>query len=404
MGIRAQIRLILTLASTAMLLCGCGGSEAAGPSFEVSFDSSLARSGLGAPTRVELYLLDDCGDVTLGERGVPAIATATIVKDGATGRFQDTLRPGEFGLYGVAQDDDCAVVAAGCAPVTIDGDGDVLELALSRFDGTGCTAEQFCSRQSGECVDGTGGSGGAGGVGGAGGLAGAGGMGGTSPTRVADGLIVHYDFDEGSGSTVRDKSGVTPALDLTIDDPGNVTWSGGHLTIDSGTVLRTSGAASKVYANVAASNEISLEAWVRPSSLVSVGTPPDRIVSMSSDSGQRNFLLGQDATNYAVRFRTPGQNNGNPTVATSAASAQLSLTHVVYTHRADGSEVIYIDGLEDTTFERTGDTSTWDASFPLVLGNESDAGREWLGEFHLVAIYDRALSPNEVDQNFSVGP
>jgi len=401
MGIRGQIRAILTLASTAMLLCGCGGSEAAGPSFEVSFDSSLARSGLGAPTRVELYLLDDCGDVTLGERGVPAIATATIVKDGTAGRFQDALTPGEFGIYGVAQDDDCAVVAAACAPVTIEAEGDVLALTLSRFDAPGCAAEQFCSRQSGECVDG---SGGAGGVGGAGGLAGAGGMGGTSPARVVDGLIVHYDFDEGRGSTVRDKSGVTPPLDLTIDEPGNVTWSQGHLTIDSGTVLRTLGAASKVYANVAASNEITLEVWVKPSSLVSVGIPPDRIVSMSSDAGQRNFLLGQDATNYAVRFRTPGQNNGNPTVATSAASAQLSLTHVVYTHRADGSEVIYIDGLEDTTFERTGDTSTWDASFPLVLGNESDAGREWLGEFHLVAIYDRALSPNEVDQNFSVGP
>jgi hypothetical protein len=40
---------------------------------------------------------------------------------------------------------------------------------------------------------------------------------------------------------------------------------------------------------------------------------------------------------------------------------------------------------------------------PLVLANEPGGARLWLGELHLVAIYDRALTAAEVNSNFMAG-
>lgn len=384
------------------LLLSCSGSDPSGPRFEVSFDSSLARGAANEAVRVELYLVDACSDVELGVRPVPALATATVLRDGVSGGFDVLPASGEYGLYGVAQDADCAVMAAGCETVIVTDATETLAVTLGSVDRPGCPAEEECSLASGECVDGAGGSGG---TVGAGGSTGTGGTGGSPIPRVDEDLIVLYDFDEGSGSTVADQSGVSPALDLTIQDPGNVTWGDDYLSVDSNTTLQTASAATKVHDAVMQSEELTLEAWVKPSSLQPPEVQPDRILSMSLGTSQRNFLLGQNTTVYSARFRTTDtDNNGNLTVETSSGSAGLVLAHVVFTHDANGDEVFYIDGEVDTTYTRTGTVTAWDDSFPLVVANETSGNREWLGELHLVAIYERALTEVEVQQNFDAGP
>ncbi|MEM7137357.1 MAG: LamG domain-containing protein [Myxococcota bacterium] len=410
----------VSVVALVLAIAGCGDAKPAGPTFEVSFDPSTPRTARDQAVRVEVYLVDSCDGVTMGTRPVPSIASTFILRDGAAGSLGADLEPGSYGLYGVAQDADCAVVAAGCNPVEITGE-DALAVSLGLVQGAACAADQSCSLETGNCVDGTGGTGGMGGAGasagvggaagtgGAGGMSGAGGaggMGGSPLTRVDNGLILLYAFDEGSGSTVTDRSGVSPSHDLTIADPSNVTWSSDHLTIDSATVLTTAGAASKVYSRVVASRAITVEAWVRPASLVPVGTPPDRLITMSAGTSSRNFLLGHDGTHYAARFRADGEmdNNGNPTVETSAGTATTGLTHVVFTHQPDGSEVVYINGAQDVTFARMGDPTTWNSSYAIAVANETSVNREWLGDLHLIAVYERALGPDEVQQNFDVGP
>jgi hypothetical protein len=39
----------------------------------------------------------------------------------------------------------------------------------------------------------------------------------------------------------------------------------------------------------------------------------------------------------------------------------------------------------------------------LAIGNELTNNRPWLGEVFLIAIYNRALSATEVQQNFGAG-
>jgi hypothetical protein len=380
-----------------MAITACAGSGPAGPSFEVSFDPTMPRSGREEAVRVEVYLVDSCANVAIGVRPVPAIASAYVLRDGEAGAFGDPLEVGDYGLYGVAQDENCAVVAAGCAPVTITNASDTLEVTLGALAGGACPSDQVCSLESGNCVDGAGGTGGSGGGGGTGGA--------TPSPRVNAGLILLYAFDEGSGSTVADQSGALPTHDLAIADPGSVTWSAGHLTVDAATTLSTIGAATKVHARATASGELTVEAWVKPADVIQFG--PARIISMSPDTQARNFMLGQDKNTYAVRFRADGQtdwDNGSPTLFTTPGSTTTALAHVVHTHRADGTEVVYIDGVANLSSTRTGGMSMWDATYRVVVANEGTNDRAWLGELHLIAVYDRALDLGEVQQNFTAGP
>ena len=81
------------------------------------------------------------------------------------------------------------------------------------------------------------------------------------------------------------------------------------------------------------------------------------------------------------------------------------MTHLVYTLDSSGSDVIYIDGVLETGTEcgHFGPLSNW-GDFELTLGNEPTGDRPWLGEMYLVAIFDRALTVEEVNQNFQAGP
>jgi len=390
MCLSPRISRFFGLVWAASLVAGCAGSAApVGPSFEVSFDPSTPRSARDQAMRVEVYLVESCADVTLGARPVPALGAADVLRGDGLGAFGMAFDEGDYGLYGLAQDADCAVVAAGCDAVEITGVQETLTVTLGAVGGEACPVDEFCSLETGNCLDGTGGTGGSGGEGG----------------RVDDGLILFYAFDEGSGSTVTDQSDVLPKHDLTIADPGNVAWSTDHLAINTATALSTAGAATKVISRAQASGELSVEAWITPANATQGG--PARIISMSTNAGVRNFMLGQEAGTYAARFRAEGQadgDNGNPTIFTTAGTAAASLTHVVHTHDASGAEVLYVNGVEDETFTRTGGLSQWDATYPIVVANEGTNDRAWLGELHLIAIYDRALSAAEIEQNFTAGP
>ena len=151
-------------------------------------------------------------------------------------------------------------------------------------------------------------------------------------------------------------------------------------------------------------NEITLEAWVTPANLTQSG--PARIFTVSAAVWTRNLMLGQDnGDDYLARLRTSNtDDNGFPELQV-ANSVTLSLTHVVFTRQSDGNESLYLDGTQAGSGVRSGDFSNWASDFNLALGREFNTGdRAWLGTIHMIAVYDRALSPAEVTHNYDAGP
>ncbi len=227
--------------------------------------------------------------------------------------------------------------------------------------------------------------------------------------RVTEGVVAVYDFEENGGTAINDLSGIDDLVNFTIPDPAAVQWIPGGLAVIAPTRIISDEIATKVYDSCTIGNQITIEAWVRPTTLTADG--PARIVSLSIDSGNRNFTLAQDGATYVVRLRTTttGNNGVNPVTQTAAGALTTELTHVVYTWDSVTSEaVLYLNGQPAATQVVTGDLSTWDPSYQFVLANEiiSDPidERDWPGEYYLVAIYERALSAVEVTDNFEAGP
>ena len=220
--------------------------------------------------------------------------------------------------------------------------------------------------------------------------------------RVGSGLQVLYDFTEGQGRIVHDRSGVGKPLDLTIDDAKSVQWSSGSLIVTSPVLIASPKPAKKIIDAVKKSNAITIEAWMRPANVNQSG--PARIVSLSASPTQRNVTLGQDGGAYDVRLRTTERdNNGLPSTSTAKNVVSPRLMHVVFTRDRRGTAAISIDGKRVTSKKAGGNFANWDAGDRLGLCNELSGDRPWLGEFHLVAIYNRALSASEVKSNFAAG-
>ncbi len=231
----------------------------------------------------------------------------------------------------------------------------------------------------------------------------------TSWLRNNEGLVVLYDFNEEEGTVVHDRSGIDPPLDLIIADPAAVSWSRGRLDVVAETIIQSPGPAGKINDSCRATGEITIEAWITPSDLSLDG--PARIVTVSGDQFSRNFTLGQGVYDHGgdridVRLTlSTTSTNGQPSIATDPGTLFQTLTHVVYTRDALGSARIYIDGQLITEGLREGIMSNWITTFPLGLANEigTPGDRFWLGGYHLVAIFDRALTAENVFRNFSAG-
>lgn len=235
------------------------------------------------------------------------------------------------------------------------------------------------------------------------------------PPRIRDGLVVLYGFDEGEGRTIRDVSGVGDALDLHIESPGGTTWlpaARGLLFEKPGTFAATREPAVKIAEACGKSHELTVEAWITPATVDQIG--PARIVTVSQDTSRRNFTLGQDGrldqwpppggTFFVARLRTTDTGeNGVPPLHTSIGSAPTDLAHVVYTRSRSGLTRLFIDGVTRAKGEVAGDFSSWDPGCRLALGDEFTHDRPWVGSYHLVAVYGRALAADEVLTNYRAG-
>ena len=245
------------------------------------------------------------------------------------------------------------------------------------------------------------------GVSGVSGVSGGSGSSGRSGARVRDGLVSLYTFSKGSGDRVSDRSGNNGMPDLVIEDPSAVRWlNAGGLRISGPTRIRSEGPADRVTQALTATGETTVEAWVQPANLSQSG--PARIVTLSGGALRRNFTLSQRGARLQVRTRTrPNQPNGTPFLESRANGLTSDVQHVAFSFSAaTGRRQLYVNGRLVNADRPGGNFSGWEPGYQLALANELQTpleGRNWQGIYRLVAIYNRALSAEEIRRNFRSG-
>ena len=227
------------------------------------------------------------------------------------------------------------------------------------------------------------------------------------PVRAAQGLLVLYTFQAGQGAAIRDRSGRAQPLDLKIESPQAVTWlPRGGLQLRSPAQIVSERPAKGLVEAIVPAQALTLEAWIRPSQSRVPGTEIRRVFSLSLGYHDKNFQFGQLEDTFAGLVR-PNLGPARYDLLQSAKkSARKRLTHVVFTR--DRSDLkLYVDGKLSSSKPAEGNFNTWDRRFFLRLGGarpgapEVDSGAtSWLGTYHLLAVYGRALSTADVKRNF----
>ena len=271
-----------------------------------------------------------------------------------------------------------------------------------------------------------------------------------------DGLQAMYTFDEGRGDRIYDCVASDAPIDMMVLTPNTVTWGDGQIAVDERSLISSSdrdgdpdrsgrqSSASRLIAACTDTEALTIAAWIQPKLAVQGG--PARIVALSKDTGNRHFMLGQGihsgedgaSDQYRVRFRTDEFTKGDPGVTSTLGSVTADLTYVAYTrsaiadlgsgrdrhnddddddennginHTSIHNAHLYINGRLNTSEPIPGDLDgggTWHdhSSYELVMGNvasaldERDKDRSWLGSLHRVALYNRALEPDEIYRQY----
>jgi hypothetical protein len=217
------------------------------------------------------------------------------------------------------------------------------------------------------------------------------------PVDLQPTLIVEYTFD-GVGNTIYDVSEYGFPLDLTIDTPSEANLMDGALVIHGSSKIDSGVPATKLINACKLTNEISVVMNVNPDFQDQTG--PARILSLSLDSLNRDFTIGQDNVNADIRLRTTAtDNNGTPSVSATAFQP-VDFVSIVYTHSDDGVTRIYVNGVIVEETNVGGDFSNWE-DYILMLGNEQTGDRPWLGNILDLKIYDGALTEEEVSSILS---
>jgi cytochrome c553 len=231
--------------------------------------------------------------------------------------------------------------------------------------------------------------------------------------------IAKWQFQEGTGLTAYDTSGVDPAMNLTLN--GNVSWAGGWgITLNgAGAYAQASTATSaKIAQKIGASGQYSIELWIDPANVTQTGAD---VVAYGDGPTSNNFAFAQDAFQYQA-YGLSSANPSNVPLTTNAndddgSLAQAALQHVVITYDPTHGRQIYVDGQlscaagtnkpcpagVDVDKLTGGTLGDWDPLAAFVLGAAPGGTHPWQGTIKFAAIHDVALTQQQVQQNYAAG-
>ncbi|MCF6217926.1 MAG: LamG domain-containing protein [Gammaproteobacteria bacterium] len=227
--------------------------------------------------------------------------------------------------------------------------------------------------------------------------------------RFDDHIIARYELKSGLGDTLYDTSGIEPALNLILSgtEGDDYQWVGGWgIEFFSTSARGNTATSAKLAERLKSSNAYTIEAWLVPANVTQEG--PARIISYSANNSLRNFTLGQTLYNYNFAQRSSSTDtNGEPILSTADADEILQATqqHVAITFSSTEGRKIFVNGtlVASETATRGDSLNDWDENYTLLFGAEADGSSPWKGKLRMVAIHERALTADQIQQNIDAG-
>jgi hypothetical protein len=260
---------------------------------------------------------------------------------------------------------------------------------------------------------GLGGATGGGGMGGAGAAGGDGGMGGTAPVLTSDGLIVRYYLDEGQGVTVADAT--SDPLDLTMStNSANMSWTdeatGSGVSWAMAGIDGVMGAlvnGTKLQTALDGSKTATIEVVVTVQSVDFF----DRIVHIgkTADFGRLSLTTLDNVEGFNLSARTQDDDVARWAVPQFGVGRQI-LHLVIDTTRGEQNRArLFVDGqpaapLGGANLEPFLDNEqlVMDDGLQLAVGNRPSQNRSLGGSVAYLALYDKALDPDERASNLAI--
>lgn len=200
-----------------------------------------------------------------------------------------------------------------------------------------------------------------------------------------DGLVLYFSFNEGSGDTVKDASGNGNDGEIVK----GTKWVDGKY----GSGLEFGGADSVEVASSASleiEKEISMMVWIKPALS---GSEWQGLITKGPDGGESFELL----VNKAGYFHTGWTFVGGRVCPNRGAAGTIAAEkwqHVAVTYKP-GEWITYFNG--EVLDKQTTNDKLAILPNPVVLGDEKGMSRFYTGVMDEVAIFNRALSEEEVN-------
>jgi hypothetical protein len=215
---------------------------------------------------------------------------------------------------------------------------------------------------------------------------------------AAAGLVAAYNFNEGTGTTLTDRTGLGHTGTISGAIWTTLGRFGGALSFDG----------SNDWVSVADANDLDLtmgltvQAWVYPTAL---GTGTWRTVLIKERTGGEVYnLYANSDTSRPKVYLTPAAQPNSPLNASGTSQLPLNTwTHLAATY--DGATLrLYVNGTQAATRAVAGPLIT--SSGVLRMGGNGVWGEFFRGRIDEVRIYSRALTATEIqaDMNAPVQP
>ena len=207
---------------------------------------------------------------------------------------------------------------------------------------------------------------------------------------INSGLVGFWPLTNQSGTTTSDLS--TGGNDGTL--VGSITWEKGEKGYASEHPSTTSTYISTGY-SASGESAITVSAWIRNDG-GAITNNFGKIVSQSHAGNFDSYM--NKASNVALTFRI----NSTTVQANSADIPAIGTWfHVCFVWEQSVYQGVYVNGVESNT--TTADASVIGAvTHNLFIGGTSAAPRPWDGGIQNVRIYNRAITPTEVAELYSV--